>query len=91
MECVICQPFVSRILSSKHFHPYRVYFVQERLSDDINRWVQFSDWFENKRRLQPKLETDMMFSDEACFHLNGIMNKSNCVFWTHEVFYVTID
>ena len=41
-----------------------------------HRWVQFCDWF-----AQPNFEADILFSDEACFHLNGTVNKHNTVYW----------
>ncbi|KAJ4447413.1 hypothetical protein ANN_09420 [Periplaneta americana] len=57
---------------------------QELHGDDTDMRVQFCEWFLERRTHQPNVEADICWSDEACFHLNGTVNRHNAVYWTTE-------
>jgi len=69
-------------LQSNNFHPYKMKSVQELHDDDCDRRLEFCEWFLNKRRQQPNLEQHILFSDEATFYLNGMVNRQNYRYWS---------
>ncbi|CAH2093266.1 unnamed protein product [Euphydryas editha] len=61
-----------------HLKAYKIQLVQELKPQDANNRLSFAnqmlDLFTNFN--------NVMFSDEAIFHLNGHVNKQNCRFWS---------
>jgi hypothetical protein len=61
-----------------HLKAYKIQLVQELKPHDANNRLNFAnqmlDRFNNFH--------NVMFSDEANFHLNGHVNKQNCRFWS---------
>lgn len=61
-------------------HPYKIQLVQELSHDDHTKRSSFStsmlERFSNFGNI--------LFSDEAHFHLNGFVNKQNCRYWSAE-------
>ncbi|XP_076041561.1 uncharacterized protein LOC143025561 isoform X2 [Oratosquilla oratoria] len=69
-----------RILSSNHFHPYKVQLVHELHGDDMDCRKEYCEWFVEQRQM----EKHVLFSDEAIFHLNSSVNRHNSRFWSKE-------
>lgn len=61
-------------------HPYKIQLVQELTHDDHTKRAAFSTlMLERFSNFQ-----NIIFSDEAHFHLNGFVNKQNFRFWSAE-------
>lgn len=66
-----------------HFHPYKIQIVQALKEEDYAirhnfAEVMLNDFFDDNRI------NNILFSDEAHFHLNGAVNKQNCRYWAPE-------
>jgi transposase len=79
-ETGISRASISRILHQNNFLPYKVHLTQELHGDDMDRRMQFCEWF--KQQEDPS--TWIIFSDEAIFHLSGHVNRHNARYWADE-------
>ncbi|KAJ4432035.1 hypothetical protein ANN_20649 [Periplaneta americana] len=68
-----------------------MHFLQELHGDYTDMRVQFCEWFLERRTFQPNLEADICWSDEACFHLNGAVNRHNAVYWATENPHIAVE
>ncbi|EZA52475.1 hypothetical protein X777_08646 [Ooceraea biroi] len=75
---------VHRILKQVRFHPYKMHLVQELNEDDPNRRVDFCETMMLQINDNPAFVSNIVFSDEATFQLNGHVNRHNCRFWFRE-------
>uniref|UniRef100_V5I868 Transposable element Tc1 transposase n=1 Tax=Anoplophora glabripennis TaxID=217634 RepID=V5I868_ANOGL len=75
---------IRMFLKQEKYHPYKVCLVQELLEDDYDRRLQFCE--EMMRRCDDNngFQRDVLFSDEATFYLNGVVNRHNYRFWSQE-------
>ncbi|EFN82646.1 hypothetical protein EAI_11103, partial [Harpegnathos saltator] len=69
-----------KILKMNKFHPYKIHLVQELNEDDFDRRIEFCDLMMEKIAKDPNYLSNVVFSDEATFQLNG-HNRHNC-FWS---------
>jgi len=70
---------VHRILHKDlKMHPYKIQLVQELKPQDANQRLDFV----NLAIERFSTFTNILFSDEAHFHLNGNVNKQNCRYWS---------
>lgn len=60
-----------------NLHPYKIQLVQELKPQDASQRLNFV----NQLFEQLSTFTNILFSDEAHFHLNGHVNKQNCRYW----------
>ena len=68
-----------------HVFPYQVQ-VKHKLTDfDKRRRVEMCQWFNAKMEDNPEWIRDVWFSDEAHFHLDGIVSSHNYRFWESEM------
>ena len=74
---------VARNLKRNKYHPYRVQRVQELHGNDCDRHEEFFDW-KTQELVQPSIYYNVMFRDEAIFHLSGMVNHHNCHYWVNE-------
>lgn len=82
-ELGISKSTVKRILHKDlGFHPYKLISVQKLSEGDYQQRLTFAqtvlDMFEENEDLT------IIMSDQAHFHLNGVVNKQNCRFWASE-------
>lgn len=77
-ELALSRTSLRRILAKDlKLHPYKIQLVQELKPDDLNlRRVFVETMLERFRSFN-----NILFSDEAHFHLNGHVNKQNCRYW----------
>ncbi|KAJ8921599.1 hypothetical protein NQ315_010505 [Exocentrus adspersus] len=76
---------IRRFLKQEKYHPYKVYLVQELLEDDYNRRLQFCEEIMRRFDENNGFQRDILFSDEAMFYLNGVVNRhNNYRFWSQE-------
>lgn len=59
-------------------HPYKIQLVQELKPQDAGQRLQFV----NQVTARFATFNNILFSDEAHFHLNGHVNKQNCRYWS---------
>lgn len=84
MELGMSATSVRRILKRNGFHPYKVTLLQELSEDDADRRMQFCQEMMDRIEEQPDLIDKILFSDEATFHMNGVVNRHNCRYWSNE-------
>jgi hypothetical protein len=70
---------VRRILHAElHFHPYKMVIVQELTQRDWQQRVQACETF----IADLPHDAVVLFSDEAHFHISGVVNKQNMRYWS---------
>uniref|UniRef100_A0A8D8V4I6 DUF4817 domain-containing protein n=1 Tax=Cacopsylla melanoneura TaxID=428564 RepID=A0A8D8V4I6_9HEMI len=70
---------LTRILHELNFHPYKIAVVQMLKPQDIMGRILFCNTM--KEILDNDPDIHLFMSDEAHFHLNGVVNKQNCRYW----------
>lgn len=80
----IDQSSVVNILKKGKYHPYKVQLVQELNEDDPDRRLQFCEALMLRCDQNPNLLSNIIFSDEATFCLDGSVNRHNCRYWSQE-------
>lgn len=71
---------VQRILKKDlHYHPYKIQLVQALKNDDYRIRLNFATLMQDFNDFD-----NILFSDEAHFHLDGYVNKQNCRYWSAE-------
>lgn len=75
---------VHKILKVNKYHPYKIKLVHELLEDDFDRRVQFCEQILEIHNQNVNFTTNIIFSDEATFTLNGHVNRQNCRYWATE-------
>lgn len=75
---------VWRILKSNLLYPYHVQRVQALLEQDYPNRLHFSQRIENKCTRCPQFLSSVLFTDEAGFNRNGILNFHNTHQWADE-------
>lgn len=82
---------VRRFLKNEKYHPYKVCLVQELLEDDYDRRLEFCEEMMRRCDGNNNFPRDIIFSDEATFYVNGVVNRHNYRFlsqenphWIHE-------
>lgn len=68
---------VHKVLKAEKFHPYKVQLIHELNDDDFDRLVQCCEEMMLRCVQDPLFKTKIVFSDEACFSLNGQVNRQN--------------
>lgn len=72
----------SLLHNSLHLYPYRVHCLHRlRQTDKVARKT-FCELMLTKLRDSPSLLQNILWTDEAHFHLNGITNTWNCRIWS---------
>lgn len=71
-----------RILKTEKFHPYKLQLVQKLLPMDHQSRVAFALAQINILNEEPDFLNNIIFSDEAHFHLNGAVNRHNFRYWS---------
>ena len=61
--------------------PYKVTVCQELSATDCHHREVFCKWFLEKCAAKPSFLNCVWWSDEAHFHLNGLVNRQNYRFW----------
>uniref|UniRef100_A0A6P7GIP0 Uncharacterized protein LOC114343176 n=1 Tax=Diabrotica virgifera virgifera TaxID=50390 RepID=A0A6P7GIP0_DIAVI len=75
---------VQRILRNDlKFHPYKIQLCQFLKPDDHLKRKIFAETMINNFCNEGGME-NIIFSDEAHFHLNGYVNKHNCRYWAQD-------
>ncbi len=70
-----------RIVKDISFHPYKIVLTQQLKDNDFADRRAFCEWMLDAIRNEDLDLLNVMFSDEAYFHLNGSVNKQNCRYY----------
>ena len=81
-ELHISRRSLQRILHELKLHPYIPRLVQCLNDDDHDRRSQFCEIFLSQLADDPLLINKILWTDEACFKLNGHVNRHNAVYWS---------
>ncbi|GAA55161.1 hypothetical protein CLF_107046 [Clonorchis sinensis] len=63
-----------------HLYPYHFTLLQNITEEDKEQRVTFANWLLDNEEIVPNI----LWSDEANFSVDGIINKHNCVIWSRE-------
>lgn len=80
----ISQSTVSRILKRELLYPYHLQRVQALLPGDFPKRLTFCQWLQEKIGENPHFLARTLFTDEANFSKNAIMNFHNNHIWAYE-------
>lgn len=75
---------VWRILKDQLLYPYHVQRVQALTLRDFQPRMEFAHWLQRKVEQHPQFLSSILFTDEASFSRNGIMNFHNNHIWTDD-------
>lgn len=75
---------VHKILNRAEFHPFKVKLVHKLNEDDFDRRVEFCEDMMGRIVEDPFLPSNIAFTDEATFQLDGTLNRHNCRYWSDE-------
>lgn len=73
-----------RILRKYKYHPYHMELHQELYENDFPKRMTFCNWVLGKIGEVPDILSKIMFSDEATFKNNGVVNKHNMHYYATE-------
>ncbi|EFN82459.1 hypothetical protein EAI_16788, partial [Harpegnathos saltator] len=74
---------VHKILKRNKFRPYKIRLIHELNEDDFDRRVHFCETMIAQIDAEPDFLSNIVFSDEATFQLNGVVNRLNCRLWLY--------
>lgn len=83
-ELNICYKIVWEILRESLLFPYHVQRVQALLPRDFQPRMQFCRWYLQKLAEDPHFDAKILFTDEANFSRNAIINFHNNHNWAQE-------
>ena len=72
---------VFRILKEEKFRPYKLQLIHELNEDDFDRRMEFCEQMMERCNVDEDFASNIVFSDEAIFMLNGTVNRQNCRYW----------
>lgn len=73
---------VHRILKDERMHPYRLHILHELFEEDLAARRAFAEEMLEVISDDDSFLNQLLFSDEAVFHLSGHVNRHNCVYWS---------
>lgn len=65
-------------------HAYKIQLTQELKPADHGKRCRFAQWVLARQAENENFTKQIIFSDEAHFHLSGYVNKQNCRIWGDE-------
>lgn len=75
---------VRTVLKRNHFKGYKMHLVHELCEDDFDRRLEFCELMMNSINRDRNLQYKIVFTDEATFMLNGVVNRHNYRYWSDE-------
>lgn len=75
---------VRRALQLHKYHPYKMQILQELHEDDFDRRIEFCEIMSNLINTRAIVVSNICFSDECTFFLNGHVNRQNCRYWSED-------
>lgn len=75
---------VHETLKEQLLHPFHLQKVHAMSPDDYPARLHYSNWFLQKFRENPQFPRSVLFSDEAGFTRDGVINSHNLHLWDEE-------
>jgi hypothetical protein len=75
---------IHRILREAGFHPYKIQLIHQLRPQDLQKRLHHA---QNQLALierNPNFINHLLFSDEAHFHVNGLVNKQDFRYWSQD-------
>lgn len=82
--CNTSKTTVRTILRNQLLHPYHIQKVHTLLAADYPPRLEFARFFLEKQRRNPNFISEVLFTDEAGFTRDGIINCHNLHIWNDE-------
>ena len=83
-ELEISRQSVHNLLRKRNFKPYIPRLFHALHDGDADQRVEFSEMFLDLMRNDENFQDKIWWSDEACYKLNGHINRHNCTYWSQE-------
>lgn len=80
----ISKSSVNRIIKKHRYHPYHMSLHQELHGNDFENRTRFCNMILEKINQNPAFYSSVLFSDEATFKSNGLVNKHNMHYYATE-------
>ena len=74
-----------------NFRPRKPHYVQELTPEDCDRRMEYGELMLGWHDDWPKLFENILWSDEAVFHIGGFVNRHNCHYWVAHDPEVTVE
>ena len=85
LELSIPRTSLMRLMRKLKLRPYRPRLLHGLLEDDPDRRIQCCETIRDLIANEvPDLLDKIIWTDEACFKLSGLVNRHNCVYWSSE-------
>ena len=84
IQCETSLSTVNRVLKKQEIRPWKFTVVQEMKDTDPEKRVDFCNYVLEQNLNAPDWSNNIVFSDEATFHLNGNVNLHNCFYYSNE-------
>lgn len=81
---------VHKVLKEQLLYPYHLQKVHQLLPEDFPRRIQFATWLLDQQGRNPNFINTILFTDEAGFTKNGILNLHNSHVWADENPHATV-
>jgi hypothetical protein len=81
MEGMPSRNSIHRILKVAKYHPYRLQLLQKLRPQDCQRRIDHALTQLALMEIHPSFLHHLQFSDEAHFHVNGVVNRQNFRYW----------
>lgn len=75
---------VHEVIKEQLLIPFHIQKVHAMSPEDYPARVQYAEWFLGQQEHNPNFLTNVLFSDEAGFCRNGIINSHNLHMWAEE-------
>lgn len=87
----VSQSSVNKVLKEEGVKPFKFIRVQQLQNDDQPKRLQFCESVLEKQTNDQNFISKFVFSDEACFHLNGSVNSHNTFIYNRENPHATVE
>jgi len=74
-----------------NFRPRKPHYVQELTREDCDRRMEYGELMLGWHEDWPKIFENILWSDEAVFHIGGFVNRYNCHYWAAHDPEVTVE
>jgi hypothetical protein len=75
---------IQRILKAKKYHPFKISLHQELSEDDMINRLNFCHFMLHTLNDNQNYAHTILFSDEATFKSNSVVNRHNMHYWALE-------
>ena len=90
IDLTISRTSIQRVLKDLKWYPYKVQVMQKLHEEDLMKRLEFARNELTRIEERPSHLTLLTFSDEAHFHLDGVVNRHNHRYWAPQnPFWVT--